>query len=166
MQKFARLSSAVAGKREVLEIIMAANMAAIERSFHPAIVEHVVAAPSNVGEGYLFDGDGWEAPSPVDVPEPGATYRTRLTRPEFKLQFTSAERIAIRAARDYTGEDSNAAMTKAILDDFFDIVEDTALTFVDLELPATIEGVGFLATAGLLTEERVGEILAGLPEQV
>lgn len=142
---------------------MAANMAAIERSFHAAIVEQIVASPVHVSEGYTFDGDNWAEPLPVDEPEPEVRYRTHLTRPEFKLQFTSAERIAIRAARDYAGEDSGQLMVRAVLDDFFDIVEDPALTFVDLELSATIEGVGFLETAGLLTEERVAEILAGLP---
>lgn len=135
--------------------------------FHPELAAAFVAVPAEVERGWRLVDDEWtapEVPEPVEPEEPSVLYRTKLTRPEFKLQFTSAERIAIRAARDYVGEDSNALMVKAVLNDFFDIVEDPALTFVDLELPATIEGVGFLETVDLLTTARVGEILAGLPE--
>lgn len=70
---------------------------------------------------------------------------------EFKLLFTAMERVAIKAAR---AEDP-------VIDDFYDIVEDPRLTFVDLGLQSTQEALGYLESKGLLTEERRLQILTG-----
>lgn len=136
--------------------------------YHPAVAaNYTTDVPDDA-----VNGDGWvdgalvkpPAPEPVAPAEPVITYRTKLSRPEFKLQFTATERLAIRAARAYTGTDAAQLNLKAVLGDFYDIVEDLALTHVDLALPATVEGVTFLSTAGLVAAERVPVILAGLPE--
>ena len=70
---------------------------------------------------------------------------------EFKLLFTVQERIAIKTARQ----------TDAVIDDFYSIVEDPRLTFVDLGLASTQQAVGYLATQNLIEASRVDEILAG-----
>ncbi|KJS40219.1 MAG: hypothetical protein VR70_05355 [Rhodospirillaceae bacterium BRH_c57] len=136
--------------------------------YHPAVAAYYTTdVPDNAA-----NGDGWvdgalvkpPVPEPAAPVEPVITYQTKLSRPEFKLQFTAPERLAIRAARAYTGTEAAQVNLKAALDDFFDLIEDPALTAIDLELPATVEGVTFLATAGLIAAERVPVILAGLPE--
>ena len=93
------------------------------------------------------------------VPDPPA--RLQVSRPEFKQLLTSSERIAIRTARAYSGTDAQAVAIKAGLDDLFDILDDPALTYVDLTLPTTAAGVQLLAQAGLIAPERVAEILQG-----
>lgn len=104
------------------------------------------------------------APDPVPVTPPVPAFRKKLTPPEFKLQFRQPERIAIRTARGYAGPDPVKLAVKAALDDFYEILDDPRLTLVDLDMLSTIEGVYGLAAMGLITEERAGEILAGIPE--
>lgn len=53
---------------------------------------------------------------------------------EFKLLWTSAERIAARAQQE----------TDTVIADFFDIVDDSRLTFVNLSLGSTKDGVDYL----------------------
>lgn len=89
--------------------------------------------------------------------------RLELTPPEFKLQFTSAERIAMRAARAYAGTDETKLATQAVIDDWFDIIDDPRLTTVDLNHESTQQGVAFLVASGILTQARADEVLAGVP---
>lgn len=104
-----------------------------------------------------------EAAEPAEPAEPPAPPRIlQVSPPTFLLLFTSQERIAIRAARGYSGADANANMVKAVLDDWFAIIEDPRLQYVDLALPATQQGIDFLVTAGLLTEQRAEEIKLGV----
>jgi hypothetical protein len=126
-----------------------------------------VEVTDEVERGWSLLEGVWTAPPEPEpasepTPPPAPVMRTKLSRPEFKLQFTATERIGIRMARDYDGADPAQTQLKLILNDFFDIIEDPALTHIDMELAATIEGVGFLATAGLIAPERVDVILAGV----
>jgi hypothetical protein len=98
------------------------------------------------------------------APPASPPLRKKLSPVEFKLQFTSAERLAIRAARSYSGNDATKTMFAEAIDDFFDIVDDPRLTNVDLDHPQTIEGVEALAAAGLITTDRAAVILAGVVE--
>lgn len=75
----------------------------------------------------------------------------RVSPVEFKLLFTAPERVAIKAAR----------ATDPIVDDFYDIVEDPRLTFVDLGLQSTQDALSYLVSLTLITAERRTEILAG-----
>lgn len=70
---------------------------------------------------------------------------------EFKLLFTSQERVAIKAARE----------SDPVIDDFYDIVEDPRLTHVDLGLKSTKDALAYMVVVGLIAAERQGEILAG-----
>jgi len=88
-------------------------------------------------------------PTPEVEPEPEPA--PVINPIEFKLLFTSPERIAIK----------NARATDEILEDFYSIIEDPRLTSVDLGLQSTIDGVNYLASTGLIEPERVDVILAG-----
>lgn len=83
--------------------------------------------------------------------EPSEPVYPKVSPVEFKLLFTSQERIAIKTARS----------TDPVIDDFYDIVEDPRLTFVDLGLQSTKDAIGYLQAKGLLTAERAVAILTG-----
>lgn len=79
------------------------------------------------------------------------TSAPQLTRVQFKMLFTSAERIAIKEAR----------ATDAILDDFYELLEDPQLTYIDLDLQSNRDAINYLASKGYITPERIPEILSG-----
>jgi hypothetical protein len=123
--------------------------------------------PGMVYRAEFRDGQWVAPPEPDPAPEPienmQPAFRTELTPPEFKLQFTSAERIAMRAARAYAGTDETKLATQAVIDDWFDIIDDPRLTTVDLKHESTQQGVAFLVASGILTQARADEVLAGVP---
>lgn len=102
------------------------------------------------------NGDGWVngqlvKSAPLPPPEPPAPTPPQVSPVEFKMLFTSAERVAIREARK----------TDAVVDDFFDLVEDPRLTYVDLALPSVQGTLHYLAATSLITDARIPEILSG-----
>lgn len=119
--------------------------------FHPDIAREFVQVPDEVQEGWIRADGKWSAPAPAPQPEPVPVYPT-VTPVEFKLLFTSHERVAIKAAR----------ATDPVIDDFYDIVEDPRLTFVDLGLQSTQDALSYMVAQGLLTEDRRSEILTGI----
>jgi hypothetical protein len=118
--------------------------------FHPTIAAEFIPVPDEVQHGWVRTDGEWAAPAPTPQPEPEPTY-PKVTPVEFKMLFASAERIAIKAARE----------TDPVIDDYFDIVEDPRLQVVDLGLHSVQEGIHYLQTIGILTEDRVSQILAG-----
>jgi hypothetical protein len=94
-------------------------------------------------------------PEPVE-PEPVVVEPVyeKVTPIEFKLLFTSPERVVIKAARS----------TDPIVDDFFDLVEDPRLSAVDLGLKSTQDALDYLTAQGLLVEGRKAQILANEPQ--
>lgn len=118
--------------------------------FHPDIAVQFEPVPNEVRSGWIRKDGQWAAPAPTPQPEPVPIY-PKVTPVEFKMLFASAERIAIKAARE----------TDPVIDDYFDIVEDPRLQVVDLGLHSVQEGVHYLQTIGILTEDRVSQILAG-----
>lgn len=95
-------------------------------------------------EGRPFFFQPKKPAEPVPVPP-------QVSPVEFKLLFTAAERVAIKAARAAT----------PVIDDFFSIIEDPRLTHVNLGLQSTRDALAYLETEGLITTERRGQILAG-----
>ena len=124
-----------------------------QEEFHPDIAAQFEPVPDEVKQGWIRNEAGeWEAPAPSPEPEPTPSEATKVSPVEFKLLFTSAERVAIKAAR----------ATDQVIDDFYDIVEDPRLTFVDLGLQSTQDALSYMVAQGLLTAERRSEILAGV----
>lgn len=116
--------------------------------FHPYIAREFEPVPDEVQAGWIRKDGQWSAPAPAPQPEP---VYPKVTPVEFKMLFASAERIAIKEART----------TDPVIDDYFDIVEDPRLQAVDLGLHSVQEGIHYLQTIGILTEDRVSQILAG-----
>lgn len=107
--------------------------------------------PAGTKLGYVLINGNWAAPpAPPPAPEP-AIVLPKVSPVEFLLLFTSQERVAIRAARQ----------TDPVLDDFFGIVEDPRLTFVNLALPSVQDALQYLAANKFITGARLKEIRKG-----
>lgn len=119
-------------------------------SFHPDIAREFEPVPDDVQHGWVLKGGQWSAPAPAPDPAPQPQY-PKVSPVEFLLLFTSGERVAIREAR----------LTDPVIDDFFDLVEDPRLTFVDLALPSVQGALHYLAATGMITDARREEILTG-----
>lgn len=91
------------------------------------------------------------APAPAPEPAPAPPPPVTVSPVEFKLLFTSQERIAIKTARE----------TDPVIDDFYSIVEDPRLTMVNMSLASTVDALSYLVSVGLITEARKAEILSG-----
>lgn len=102
------------------------------------------------------NGDGWvngqlvARPTP-DPAAPDVVYPT-VSAIEFKLLFTSPERVAIKASGD------------PVVQDFFSLVEDPRLTSVRLGLKSTQDALAYLEVVGILAVGRKSEILTGAPK--
>lgn len=72
----------------------------------------------------------------------------KLSPIEFKMLFTSQERITIKAS------------TNAVVQDFFEIINDPRLTYVDRNLQSVKDAVGYLESEALIGIGRAAEILS------
>lgn len=106
-----------------------------------------VEIPDNVEAGYLYDGTDYTAPTPPTPP----THRTRLTRLEFRNLFTQSEKQAL-----YTAAQSSVDV-QIYLDDV------NAAQYIETTDASTVNGLGALVAAGILTQARADEILEGMP---
>lgn len=119
--------------------------------FSPGEVSDANYVPVDEGDdvriGYIYS-NGAFAPPPSPEPAP----RLRLSKREFRNQFTMPEKQAI-----YTAAESSVDV-RIFLDDLM------AVDFVDLDFPDTMAAVNSLESAGLLAPGRASEILSGLLE--
>lgn len=105
------------------------------------------------------NGDGWVGgelikPTPPPIPEPTpepVAVPPKVTPIQYKLLFTSTERVAIATARQ----------TDPVLEDLYSILDDVRLTEVDLALKSTQDALDYLIYKGLLADTRKAEILTG-----
>jgi hypothetical protein len=86
-------------------------------------------------------------PTEVKLPDEAP----RLSPIQFKLLFTPAERVAMDAAKG----------TDPVLKDFFSIVDDPRLTYVDLGLDSTKQAIQYLVDKQFINAVRAGQILSG-----
>lgn len=108
-------------------------------------VEHQVENDAVVDVGWTVDESG---DSPVFNPPTNALQR--VSPVQFKLLFTVAERVAIKTSDD------------PIVKDFFEIVNDPRLTFVDLALESTQQALAYLESKKLIGAGRPAQILTGI----
>jgi hypothetical protein len=102
--------------------------------------------PDHVGPGWTVDEGVYSEPV---VP---AVARTRLTRLEFRSQFTQSELQAIYTAR------AASVDIQIYLDNL------NAAQFIELSDARTITGVQALESGGLIGTGRAAEILTGVTE--
>ena len=122
---------------------------------------YVVTLRSTGAEAYRYNADapiewsGFEFAThdhveQVEVSAPVAPApRQEWTPVDFLRRFTPAERMLARATRK----------VDPILDDFYALLEQSPMIFSDD--PDVQMGLGYMTQQGLLTVERMGEILNG-----
>lgn len=118
------------------------------QSFVPELAAQFIPAPDGTQQGAKFDGKIWTAPAPANQ-TPAQDVGAVVTPPEFKLLFTSPERIAIYASDD------------PVVIDFLRIIDDPRLTEVKLGLQSTQDALAYLASKSLIAADRVAEISTG-----
>ena len=122
--------------------------------YHPDVAAlYTEQVPDDAANGDTWDGTTLTKPVVV-IPEPVAAIviPPKVSPVQFKLLFTSPERVAIKAIRT----------TDAIVDDFYDIIDDARLTEVDLNLQSVQDALDYLTALGLLAAGRKAEILLGV----
>lgn len=124
--------------------------------YHPEIaVFYDTDVPDDAQQGAELVNGVWVLPTPPELPVqpeiPQTPKVTEVSPVQFKLLFTSAERVKIKATR----------ATDPVVDDFFEIIEDPRLTKVDLTLKSTADALAYLESLEILTKTRVEEILQG-----
>ena len=122
--------------------------------YTPDIAAHYsTEVPDEAQNGWVKEGNTWIAPpvpEPGPQPEPVVTY-PKVTPVQFKMLFTSAERIAIKAAK----------ATDPVLEDGFEILEDPRLAEVELGIKSNQDLLLYMVSKGLITDARRLEILTG-----
>jgi hypothetical protein len=111
-------------------------------------------------DGTYWRGEAYTARDPDKTRFEMVEVSPIISPVEFKLLFTSTERTAIKAARSDTST-PEATQIKAVLDDWYEILDDPRLKEVNLGLSSTIAGVNFLESVGLIDPGRATEILTG-----
>jgi hypothetical protein len=105
--------------------------------FSPEIVWEKVS--TDITPNSTRNGSVWTI---APVPEPVQTERApdisdiKISPIEFKLLWTAQERVSIKSLRE----------SDPITDDFFDIIDDVRLTYVNLSLQSTQQAVDYLLT--------------------
>lgn len=121
--------------------------------FNPEVAKfYDTEVPDGAEAGDMWVNGEIVKPTPPEPPPEPESPPPKVTPVEFKLLFTSAERVIIKTER----------AVDPVIDDFYDIVEDPRLTHVDLDLQSTKDALNYMASKNLLTPERVLEILQGV----
>lgn len=122
--------------------------------YHPDIAAHYnTDVPDDTVNGAtLVDGEWTNPVIPEPTPVEPAAPKIKVSPVEFKLLFTGAERIAIKTAR----------LTNPILEDAFEILEDTRLKEVDLSIKSNQDLIAYMVTLGLLNHDRADQIINGV----
>lgn len=118
--------------------------------FHPYIALHFDTDVDDTVEvgAELIEG-AWVNPAQIESVEAViASTLLPLSPVEFKMLFSSAERISIKASAD------------PIVIDFFELINDPRLTQVDRNLKSVQDAVHYLVLIELITSTRAEEILS------
>ncbi len=117
--------------------------------FHPDIAKNFdTEVDEDVLAGAELVNDVWINPTINEPIAPTVEY-AKISPIEFKMLFTVSERLAINPLKQ----------SDEIINDWFEILDDTRLTTVDLGLKSTQEALDYLVSLDVLTEDRKVEIL-------
>ena len=125
--------------------------------FHPDVAENFSTdVPSYVEAGWSLLDNVWTAPeAPLEreiKPDPAITI---ISPTVFKRRFTLAERTAIALARSKRDSTDPTELQLALaLDIFFEDLDDPRLTEMDLTDDTVTQGLAFLVSVNIITQER------------
>lgn len=106
--------------------------------------------PDHIVVGATRQPWGWNNPPASPTTSPSVTIPPTVTVVEYKLLFTSAERIAVKASAD------------PVIIDLQDLMNDPRTTHVDLALESISEALDYMTTIGLIAEGRKAQIRTGV----
>lgn len=118
--------------------------------FYPTLAAEFIIVPDGTVNGATYSDGVWTNP-PAPIPPVKPAFRTLVTRAEFFMLFTGAERVAIRASTD-----------PGVVD-YMLVINDITSTPVDLTHPEVKAGLDYLVSKSLLTSDRETTILQGWP---
>lgn len=120
--------------------------------YHPDIAAlYDTGVPDEAQNGDSYVDGVWTAkpvPEPV-VQEPVAPVPPKVTVIEYKMLFTSAERIAAKASAD------------PVIVDLRELMDDPRTSHVDLSLQSISDALDYMTAIGLIAAGRKAEILTG-----
>ena len=120
--------------------------------YHPdiaALYDTEVQDEAQNGDSYV-DGVWTAKPVPEHVvPEPVAPVPPKVTVIEYKMLFTSAERIAAKSSTD------------PVIVDLRELMDDPRTSHVDLSLQSISDALDYMTAIGLIAAGRKSEILTG-----
>lgn len=118
--------------------------------FHPDIaVNFNTDVPDDITVGAELVNNTWVNPAAVEATIEAVVVSVPLLSPvEFKMLFTSEERIAIKATTD------------AVVQDFMELINDPRLTQVDRNLQSVKDAINYLEMIKIIGTGRAAEILA------
>jgi hypothetical protein len=123
-------------------------------SYHPDIAAHYdTQVPDNAENGDTFiDGvlTKRPVPAPAPAPAPVAAKPPKVSVIEYKMLFTSAERIATKASVD------------PVIVDLQELMNDPRTVNVDLSLQSISDALDYMTFLGILAVGRKAEILTGV----
>lgn len=127
-----------------------ANIIVADDNYNPANSIEVTSVTGTPNIGWLYENGVFVAP-PLPPPPPPPTVFTKFG---FRSRFTLLELVGIDnfAASTTLTADQKANLTT--IEKNFDSADE-----IDLTNPATIQGVNYLASAGLITTTRATQIL-------
>ena len=128
---------------EITQVIVADSTQWAEQNLGGTWIE----LPDGAGIGWTWDGSTATPPT-----QPAPAPRLRLTKREFRKQFTFAEKQAI-----YTAAETSVDV-RIFLDDLM------AAEHIDCDNADTVASVNALETNGLIATGRADEILAGVTD--
>lgn len=121
--------------------------------YHPDVARNYdTLVPANAA-----NGDGWVngalvKPVPLPPPAPVTPKPPTVSAIQYKMLFTSAERIAAKASAD------------PVVVDLQELLNDPRTTTVDLSLKSISDALDYMTSIKLLAPGRKDEILTGVPQ--
>lgn len=148
-------------KNDTVANIVEADSAEIAYSIFPDCACKELQDNEYAEIGQRVDQDGNLLPAPEYIPEPVMPEPTplpnnKVSPVEFKLLWTTQERTTITGLKT----------TDPIVADFYSIIDDPRLTFVNLSLASTQQSVDYLLSklveAAILTADQVADRRAAI----
>lgn len=122
--------------------------------FHADLVPEFIVVPEGTEAGDLRADDGtWSKPNATPAPG-GSPMYAMLTPMTFYMAFTPAERIKIKKSTDSTVEEFWYTFNLSV-----QLQKPT-----DPNLPSVADGLQYLVSVGILTDDRVESIKLGIPQ--
>jgi hypothetical protein len=121
--------------------------------YHPSVAQfYSTDVPDEAENGMEFVNNQWQQPlKPSVTVDPSSVASPVLSAVQFKLLFTSAERVALNQAK----------ASDPVIADFFSLVDDPRLLEIRLGSNAVASAIQYMVDNDYLEQARADKILKG-----